>query len=204
MFLQVILNNVTQQLKTHQAHQGKLNNHLVDLLHKDLSAELNKSPSDPFKIFSLEEQISEIEGEKLSEWMKKHQAWEILNHEHSMKGFCALSKAITKEVDFNSTLKTTEFDPPRDFKNSQEINEHTNNFYSKLFENNNDKCRLSIKDFLKDLNLSDDKLKTLKTPDEMIRELGKKISIDEIEKSLKTTKGTLHRGWMVSHMTSLK
>ena len=69
MLLQIILNNVTQQLKTHQAHQGKLNNHLVDLLHKDLSAELNKSPSDPFKIFSLEEQISEIEGEKLSKWM---------------------------------------------------------------------------------------------------------------------------------------
>ena len=106
-----------------------------------------------------------------------------------MKGFCALSKAITKEVDFNSTLKNTDFDPPRDFNNSQEIYDHTNNFYSKLLENNNDKCTMSITDFLKDLNLSDDDLKTLKTPDEMIPELGKKISIKEIEKSLKKTKG---------------
>ena len=48
---------------------------------------------------------------------------------------------------------------------------------------------MTITDFLKDLNLSDDDLKTLKTPDEMIPELGKKISIEEIEISLKTTKG---------------
>jgi len=189
MLLQVILNNVTQELKTHQAHQNKLNNHLVDLLHKDLSAEINKSPSDPFKIFSLEEQISEIEGEKLKEWMKKHNAWEILNRERSMKGFCALSKAIAKEVDFNTTLKNTDFNPPREFKNYKEINDHTNNFYSKLFENNNAKCTMTINEFLKDLNLNDEELKTLKTPVEMIPELEKKISIEEIKKSLNTTRG---------------
>ena len=120
--------------------------------------------------------------------MKKHYTWEILNRERSFcVGFSALSKALTKQVDFNSTLKNT--DPPGDFKNYHEINEHTNKFYSKLFKNNNDKCKLSINDFLRDLNLNDDELKPLKTPDEMIPDLGKKISIDEIEKSPKTTKG---------------
>ena len=189
MLLQIILNNITNHLKAHQSHMGKLNNHLVNLLHDDLSSELNKSPSDPFKVFSIEEQISEIESEKLSAWVKSHEAWDILNRERSMKGFCALSKSLSKEIDFNSTIRNTEFDPPRLFNSPSEINEHTNKFYSKLFENNDDKCTLSIDDFLSDLNLSEAELKTLKTPDELIPELGKKITITEIEKSLKSTKG---------------
>ena len=189
MLLQIILNNITNNLKSHQSHMGKLNNHLVNLLHNDLSVELNKSPSDPFKIFSLEEQISEIESEKLIAWVKKQESWEILNRERSLKGFCALSKSLSKEVDFNSTIRNTEFDPPREFNSTNEINDHTNRFYSKLFENNDAKCTKTIDEFLSDLNLTEAEFKTLKTPDEMIPDLGKKITIDEIEKSLKTTKG---------------
>ena len=121
--------------------------------------------------------------------MKKHYTWEILNRERSFcVGFSALSKALTKQVDFNSTLKNT--DPPGDFKNYHEINEHTNKFYSKLFKNNNDKCKLSINDFLRDLNLNDDELKPLKTPDEMIPDLGKKSQLMKLKKVLKQQRGT--------------
>ena len=78
---------------------------MVDLLHNDLRAEYNKSPPDPFKIYSLELKISEYETEKLNSWCARYNAWDIMNREKTTKGFCAISKAMSKEIDFNDTVK---------------------------------------------------------------------------------------------------
>ena len=190
MLLQLILNEVTLDLKSFQAYQGKIKNHLVDTLHDELRIELNKSPTDPFKIYSIEEEISNIENEKLQEWIKRFNSWEIINREKSQKGFCALNKTLNKEVDFVTTIKNTNYDPPREFKNNCELNEHVNSFYGTLFMNNNDKCTMSIDAFLEDLDLDENEINELKVPESMIKGLGKEINIEEIEKSLKTTSGS--------------
>ena len=111
MMLQLILNEVTQDLKSFQAYQGKIQNHKVNTLHDKLRTELIKSPTDPLKIYSIEEQISYLGNEKFQEWVKRFNSWEIINMEKSHKGFCALNKTLNKEVKFIITIKNTNYNP---------------------------------------------------------------------------------------------
>ena len=189
LLLQVILNEITNSLKNFQAHYNRLQNHMVDLLHNDLRAEYNKSPPDPFKIYLLELKISEYETEKLNSWCARFNAWDILNREKTTKGFCAISKAMSKEINFNDTVKDTNFEPAREFKNNRELNKHTNDFYGSLFANNDNECKTDIDGFLSDLDLDNETLNKLKVPDELKKGLDREITIDEIAKSLKSTSG---------------
>ena len=189
LILQCILNEITNALKGFQALHSKLSNYMINDLYSKLREEHNKVPADPFKMFNLEQRISSIEEEKLHAWCARHQAWDILNREKTVKGFCSISKIMSKEVDFVSTIKNTEHDPPTEFKNSSELNSFVNGFYGKLFENNDDKCNLDIDKFFSDLNLEPGEIDEIKIPLELRDGLDREITLDEIEKSLKSTPG---------------
>jgi exonuclease III len=184
LFLQVLVNNLTNEIISFQTSMKKAENRKKDDLYKKLQYVLNESPINPVKMSELENQISEIEDIKIEKICKKNRAWQTLQNERGSKAFCSLNKHSGKDVDFDILLNCN-VTPPVPFVDEEEKNINVNGYYIELFSCIDDKLTMKIDDFLGEELINTDFVQEKKlTIDEHDR-LEEPITVNELRKTVR-------------------
>jgi len=184
LFLQILVNNLSNEIISFQNGIRKSENKVKDNLYKELNKITNSSPINPTRLADIEEKISDIENIKAEKICKLNRDWQTLANERGSRAFCSLNKPKGKDDDFDVLLNCNNV-PPTPFQNEEEKNVNVNGYYIELFTCIDDKITLNIQDFLGEEIINSKFVQDKKLlPDDYDR-LETPISLQDIRESVK-------------------
>jgi exonuclease III len=194
LFLQCLVNNLTNEIISFQTSLKKSENRKKDNLYKSLTSLMRTSPINPTVMTEIEQKIKTLEESKIDKICKANKKWETLQNERGSRAFCSLSKQPNGCADFD-ILMNCDVTPPIPFVNEKEKGLNVNGFYIELFTCVDNKVNLSIEEFLGPNLANCDYVKEKKLTTEDRDRLDEGITIKELRDSVASSNSTSAPGF---------